>query len=100
MPKIPQKIVIFGRNIAVKLVKTIQDDADCLGLYDASTGIIYIQRDLEGDLLQETFLHEVFHAIVERVGLRQALDMDAEEMLVEMLAKAINEAFLIMPRTK
>lgn len=89
--KIPKEISIKGTKYKIKR-NFISDDE--YGRCDSFTKTINIHPSVTGELLKATFMHEVFHALVFELGLRQAsFSHDIEEVLVENLANFVCEKF-------
>ena len=67
---IPDKIKIGARDIRVREVDHLSDDADRWGDYNPRTGTIQLEAGAPGDMKEETLLHELFESISDIYGLR------------------------------
>lgn len=86
----PKILSVFGRKIKV-YYKNI---TDCVGYTDYKK--IVIKTKIKEDYRIEVILHELFHCALERTGIKQAeLSHDLEEIIVDNLAKVVNENFLL-----
>ena len=99
--KKPNKIKIGYRDIKIKWLapdfKT-EELIDCYGQYKQREGLIEIQRDLYGQKMVNTLLHEVGHAIIDISGLNQSgspLEKDDDE---EIVIHQITNQFLAICR--
>ena len=84
----PTKIKVGYRDIEIKWLypdfKT-EELIDCFGQYKQREGLIEIQRDLYGQKMINTLLHEIGHAIADVGGLNQSgapLEKDDDEEIV------------------
>jgi len=85
-----RKLLVFGKTVKIVYKKL----TDCVGLTNYKT--IYITTGISEELRIETMLHELFHCTIERTGLNQfGIDPKLEEIIVDNLAKVINENFTL-----
>lgn len=66
--RIPASIVIRGRTYAVRIVRMKKDTA---GEAKQKDRVIRIQRGMDRDLQEETFLHEILHLVDWRMKEKQ-----------------------------
>ena len=83
---------IYGKNIPV-----YEDDLEfgIAGNYDLENHCILISKDLDYIAFVQTLIHEIGHAIFDRMGLRQTYghNLDVEEIIVEAYGTFFTEAF-------
>lgn len=83
--KIPKKVKVGGivyRVKEVNRINRIDDDGKTVGLWVPSESTIYIDKNIEEQMKERYFLHELFHAIFEHCNIEQAEDK------VELLSTA------------
>jgi hypothetical protein len=88
-------IKIKGYRYKIILKKFLKDDDGnlCDGLHDHEKKVIYLRRDLKGEGMRKTFLHEFFHAYIFECNIREGLDSQLEEVIVETLSQATDDHF-------
>ena len=88
---------IKGRKYRISQVKrpTGEDGKECAGYHDHEKRKIVIARGMEKEDKLHTFLHELFHAYIFECGIREGLDSQLEEVVVDQLAKSIIDNFEI-----
>ena len=96
MRKMPKSLLVFGETIPIELKKGMRDEGT-LGEYNKETKIITMDADLPNDELMLTLLHEMGHAIEDRVSISQAIDKDVFEIITDTFAKCLVENFSIKP---
>lgn len=67
------------------------DGDKCDGLCQFPTRIIDIQRDLTGERLSTTMLHEKIHAIIFEYGLDKFLTIDQQEKICDALESELTD---------
>ena len=80
----PKSIMILGKRYDI-FYKDLRAD-HAFGMTDNRKRVILIDQSLTGEELQQTLLHEFFHAVLHRTGASQALHGDLEEVLVDSIA--------------
>lgn len=88
MKNLPKSINVFGRKIKIDTKPNPLIPSNIHGYYESETGTIHISS---GGM--ETLLHEIFHAVIDRVSVNQTLSQEVEEIIVDTFAKQINETF-------
>lgn len=83
---------IYGTQVKVT-IGTINEQLGYDGFYDPNTKTIAINNKLKGDDLTGVVIHETIHAIADRLGWRQWLNREMEEMLCEQISVALAENF-------
>lgn len=97
-PTLPNQITILGKKIKVV---TINDHTqDNSGEYLGDTITINLAHQDNKYALWHSYLHEVLHATIRRIGGNNALDDGVEEMLVDTIATMLLECFKITPLDK
>jgi hypothetical protein len=93
MKKLPKKfsVLVFGSKISVSLVPNLTANTGALGQYYKKAILIEACQDKEN--LEKTFLHEIIHALSDRIGLNQAISRELEEIVCESVANLIYENF-------
>lgn len=94
--EIPKSINIYGKKYKVKIKKGLKDDEgnSLSGLCQYDEAIISLDKDLTGDELMQTFLHECGHAVHDRMGIDQTgIPDDVKEILVDSMATFLVERF-------
>lgn len=85
-------ITIFGQKVQIKYVDMSECDYD--GLFNGETQTIYIAKTLKGKNLQKVLVHEMIHAVLDRIGAHQlSISRDAEEIICEQLSVFLVEQF-------
>jgi len=95
--KLKSSIMIKGSRYKIKNRKYLKDDdgALCDGLHDHINKIIYVRSGLDGAELRKTFFHEFFHAYLFECHIREGLDTQLEEVIVETLSQALDNNFIV-----
>ena len=69
---IPETVKIGWNTVSFNFVEpSFIKDSDCFGQYLSKEGKIDIQKELEGDQLINTILHEIIHCIIYNSSLNQ-----------------------------
>jgi Zn-dependent peptidase ImmA (M78 family) len=91
--RLPKEVMIKGELYKVIVKKDLKDDDghECDGLHDHEKKIIYITTGLKHDYRRQTFLHEFFHAYLHECHVREGLDSQLEEVIVECLSQATDK---------
>jgi len=93
--RLPESIKIKGKKYKLKHVKNLKDDdgKPCMGLHDHENKVISIDKLVIGSEKRQTLLHEFFHAYLYECNIREGLDSQLEEVIVEALSQGIEEHF-------
>ena len=94
--KIPSKINVFGKKYKVKIVKMLKDSEGkaVSGLHSPITSTISLDAEMKGEELDQTFLHELGHAVQDRVAVTQGhISEDLIEVIVDSMATFMSETF-------
>lgn len=89
--KLYDKIIIFGQEVSVEYSDRVIDEHNA----NYIDGKILIHPRCKEKELARVFLHEVLHAICERTSISQAVSTDSEEMICDLISKALVENFHI-----
>lgn len=92
--RIPKSLTIYGKKTPIKKIKGLHEQG-AIGLYRPKENIIYLDADLKGNELKITFIHEVLHALFNRVSINDIISLETEEMIVDNVAKMLVENFKI-----
>jgi Zn-dependent peptidase ImmA (M78 family) len=91
--KIPKYFNIFGQKVKIKKVDL---GPQYLGLYHSDKKTISINSSITDESeLDHTVIHEFIHSVIDRCSLNQVVTYPSEEVLVDMLTKALLENFNI-----
>lgn len=94
--RIPRYVQVKNASYAVKFKKKILHEGEiCLGLCDANSKIIWLQKDLPEEMLFETFLHEYTHAV--RYECHWPVSEEINELVADSMASCLIQAFVICP---
>ena len=90
--KIPKKFKVFGKTIKVKV-------GDLGGQYDGmlypSKDLIVIDKAVPKERVTHVVIHEFIHSVISRCSLDQVISYPSEELVVDMITKALIENFKI-----
>lgn len=81
--KLPESVVILGRRWKLSIKELPDEDA---GECDKHLGHIYIAKGMSEKQFDHTVIHEMGHALINRMGLDQVLSSDIEEIVTESFA--------------
>ena len=84
---IPKKLDILGVEYQIKQIRCVSRFDARKGEIDYLTHTVTIDEELPEDAKEETLLHEVIHAILERLGLD---DNENNEQVVSGLAAVLH----------
>lgn len=96
--KLPRSIDVYGKKWSIKYRWNPKDDDGnhALGLCVYDSREIIIDQGSKKEERLPIFLHELFHAIIYELKLRQtSLTSDVEEIIVDNFAEYLNENFCI-----
>ena len=88
-------IYVYGKKIFIKEILKKNDHFDPKtddGSYDSANSTIYINKSLNDQEKIQTFMHELCHAVLDRMGCSVEVISEAlEEILVELISVGIFE---------
>jgi len=92
--KIPKKINIFGKVHKVQITELHSNGIPVRGLFNPNNYHIYLAENQDDTEMFHTFLHECFHAVVNRVSINQSgLPPELEEVIVDSFSTFLVENF-------
>jgi Zn-dependent peptidase ImmA (M78 family) len=75
-------------------------DLDASGLTDPNCRTIFLSPDQNAEDMLDTLIHELGHAMFRRLGIVNAVDSQAEEIIVSNYAALMIDVFgMIKPKT-
>lgn len=84
---IPKQFTIFGETYRVKQVLKVNKDGRW-GEHDPAKNTIKIKKDLNEDQKEQTYYHELVHAILTNLSYT---DLNEDEDFVDRFAKAMHQ---------
>jgi len=99
----PRYINVLGKRIKITYTKDLEKNHGALGLFDPIKWQIDIDYrvSLDKNALQLVLLHELVHALFERVGVTSTdLNENVEEILAECVANFVFETFKLKLRNE
>ena len=76
--KIPKRIKVGGVIYKVKQVKKInridENHGKTVGLWNSEKAVIYLDKNLEKQMKEQCFIHELFHALFDHCAIEQNED--------------------------
>lgn len=95
------KIDVLGSKVTVKRIKKLSSDTGNCGEYIFDKKIIHIDKDLKGKSNIHTLMHEMIHALCDKIGLENtSLSRDVEEILSDKIPEMFLENFDIKLKCK
>lgn len=91
--KIPVRYTVGGQDMEVEIVSPDSPIGDQLGLCKISSGKVYIASNQTETSMQNTFIHELIHTILDTVG---RPELSSDESLVCSVAGVVLEALRSM----
>lgn len=85
------RLKVFGQE-----VKVFRKQIDEMGLYFPDHNLIFISKELEGDMYTETLIHELFEVVFYRLSFYQSINEELKEVLIDCFSKAIAENFKLV----
>lgn len=98
MLKIPKKINIFGRIHKVSTCKNLflPNGIMVRGYFESVNAIIKLEEDQTPQEMIQTLLHEMGHALINRISIDQSgMPPEVEEIIVDAYATMISEIFTL-----
>lgn len=92
--KLFRKMKVFGKIIPVFKVKGLIAQ-DVYGYYSEEHEQIGVDADIKGDVLEHTVIHEMFHAVLDRLHCQQQMPPEFVEVIVENLAQSIIDNYSV-----
>jgi hypothetical protein len=101
--KIPKHIDVKGVRYKIKIEPDIKNKAgeDLDGYTCSEKKIIAINSALKNGMdLDNTYIHEVFHAHIDEMHLREVIKDGVEEIIAQTLSRFITDNYYLVPRKK
>ena len=93
---LPKKISICNHDWTIRLIDDLTNDQHehIFGQCDYDSRTIYLDSGLKGAKRNNTFLHELFHALIHEYSIGQAnLSSDLEEVICDVFANFLVDNF-------
>ena len=99
---LPNSITVFGADIKItESLNLYYGEIKVDGLFNLLNKEILIEKALPKEEKLQTFIHELGHALLWRVGMGQAgISVEIEELIVENFATMITEMFNLTIKKK
>jgi Zn-dependent peptidase ImmA (M78 family) len=92
-PKPLRVMKVFGALVPVYRLENLLNAEGMYGFYDPEGKYIAVDAALEGDILEHTIIHEMMHAVFDRLHIDQQMERSFVEVVVENLSVALLENF-------
>lgn len=86
---IPKKVEIFGKIYKIILVDNLLEKEKYYGIISYNNQNIKLDKNLPENLLNQTFMHEIIHMILEEIGEK---DLNNEKF-VDLFSNALYQVF-------
>jgi Zn-dependent peptidase ImmA (M78 family) len=90
--KIPKSFNVFGKKIKIKMGNL---GPNFEGMFYPTQDLIVINKDIKKEEIDHTIIHEFIHSVISRCSLDHVVSYPSEEVLVDMITKALLENFKI-----
>lgn len=94
--KLYDHVIIFGEKVDIEYSDQVPDSDNA----NYIEGNILIHPECPKKELARVFLHEFLHAVCNRTSISQGISGDAEEMIVDIISKALTENFYLRFKNK
>lgn len=92
--KIPESVMINGFVWEVRFDRSVANEGNCFGSCHHSTQSIYLDPSTTRQKQEETFLHEVLHAVAWHSGLeRRMINAKQNDLLEEIVTSLAGGLF-------
>lgn len=91
--KLYESVLVFGQEIKVEYSDLVPETDNAN--YDSENCAILIHPRCPKKELSRIFIHEFLHSVCHRTSISQGISADAEEMIVDLMSKALTENFFI-----
>jgi hypothetical protein len=97
--RIPRSLMIKGERWSIRHKNNVEDDEHnkCYGICNFEDRVIYLEKGMSKELEAETFIHEVFHAVLYEMHMN--LDREIEEQVIDGLSYAVVNMFDVNIKT-
>lgn len=86
---VPKSVSVLGLKFTVELVERVSESEELDGIMLPREQRIRIDRSLSREAAEQTYLHELVHAVLSQLGFHE---QGADERLVQGLALGLHEA--------
>lgn len=93
------KLQIFGKEYRVMKAKRLAESGTA-AYVDFNNKLIVVDSELVGEDYWVAIMHEVYHALVDRISLDQVIKDQLEEIVVDVFAKCLIENFKLTPKDR
>jgi len=93
--KIYDQVVVLGEVVPVKFCDSVPENENANFIDDDSGMEIRINPSCKKRDLARSFIHEFLHVVCARGSISQSINEDLEEVIVDLMAKALTENFHI-----
>lgn len=92
-PKPFRTLKVFGLLIYVYKLENLLKNEGMYGYYCPEGKYIAVDKDLSGKILEHTIIHEMLHAVFDRLHIDAQMERSFVEVLVENVSVALMENF-------
>jgi Zn-dependent peptidase ImmA (M78 family) len=92
--KLFRKLRVFGKIIPVFRISGLMDQG-AYGYYSEEHEEVGVDADLKGEELEHTVIHELFHAVLDRLHCQQQMSPEFVEVVVENLSRSVIDNFKV-----
>jgi hypothetical protein len=85
----PKEQNIYGYKYKVKLDENLIENKNAIGLFQSKPRLISIQKGLDSDTGQRTYLHECVHGVLHRLGVDILISNEINEIITEGVSNFI-----------
>ena len=91
-----KSVNIYGMRVKIKHVESLkhpETGETCLGLFDPTTKVIWLEANISDKEKYATLCHEIIHATQFRLGYMQIFQIEFIETMAETFGNMIAENF-------
>lgn len=92
-PKPFRNLKVFGSIVPVYKLENLLSAEGMYGFYDPEGKYIAVDHGLNGHMLEHTIIHEMMHAIFDRLHIDAQMERTFTEVLVENVSACVLENF-------
>ncbi len=89
---------VFGMEVTCYRIEGLLRDQNMFGFYDCEKKLIGVDSGLRGAELEQTLIHELFHAALIRLHIEQQMPGEFAEVLIDNLARAVVDNYSLKMR--
>jgi len=94
------KLNILGKIVTVLRTCGLVQERNWAGYFDPHKSEIHLDSTLDGDYLNETFIHEFLEAVYSRASFNQSIEHQLKEVMIDITSKALNENFKLVHKRR